>query len=219
MLQNKEKTKNYKPIPCKIILVGDSGVGKTCIINAYVNEFKENTIATVSASYYNKLAIIKDYLILFQIWDTVGQEQYRSLNSLYFKDAHICLMVYDITRESSFKSIKEYWYEAVTNNGLENVIFGIAGNKNDLNVNEKVDKNEAKEFSEDINAVFKFTSARQNNSINELFRELGERFVNSNFMLEIGNEYFRSRNSSYNSFQISKDENNNKTNNKDKGCC
>ena len=219
MSQKKEKTKNFKPIPCKIILVGDSGVGKTCIINAYTNEFKENTIATVSASYYNKLAIINDYLLLFQIWDTVGQEQYRSLNSLYFKDAHICLMVYDITRESSFKSIKEYWYEAVTNNGLENVIFGIAGNKNDLNVNEKVDKNEAKEFSEDINAVFKFTSARQNNSINELFRELGERFVNSNFMLEIGNEYFRSRNSSYNSFQISKDENNNKTNNKDKGCC
>ena len=218
-MQKKEKTKNCKPIPCKIILVGDSGVGKTCIINAYLKELKENNIATVSAYYYKKLAIIKDYLILFQIWDTVGQEQYRSLNSLYFKDAHICLMVYDITRESSFKSIKEYWYEAVANNGLENVIFGIAGNKNDLYMDEKVDKKEVKEFSEDINAVFQFTSARQNNSIDELFRGLGERFINSNFMLEVGNEYFLSRNESYNSFQISKEGNNDKTNKKSKGCC
>ena len=219
MSQKKVKTKNFKPIPCKIILVGDSGVGKTCIINTYLNEYKDNTLATISASYYNKIAIIKDYLILFQIWDIVGQELFRSLNSLYFKDAHVCLMVYDITRESSFKSIKEYWYEAVANNGLENDIFGIAGNKNELYMSEKVDKNEVKEFSEDINAVFKFTSAKQNSSIDELFRELGERFINSNFMLEIGNEYFLSRNASYNSFQISKEGTFKKTDKKDKGCC
>ena len=216
MSENKQKTKNYKPIPCKVILVGDSGVGKTCIINSYIDENKENTLATLSTSYYNKIEIIKDYKILFQIWDTVGQEQFRSINSLFFKDAQICLMVYDITREASFKSIKEYWYESVVNNGLDNVIFGIAGNKSDIYMNEKVDRDEVKEFCTDINAAFHFTSAKENNCINDLFRQLGEKFVNSNFMLEIGNEYFiNNRNNSYNSFKITQ---NDKTK-KHKGCC
>ena len=192
-----KKTKNIRPIPCKIILVGDSGVGKTSMINRYLNLYKDIVVATVSTSYYNKLEIINDYKINFQIWDTVGQEQYRSLNSLFFKDAHICLMVYDITRESSFKSIKDYWYKAIINDGLDGVIFGIAGNKNDLYMEEKVDKNEVKEFCQEINAIFQFTSAKDNVCVEELFRELGEKFVKSNFFLEVGSEYFQSRATSF----------------------
>ena len=207
------KTKNKKPIPCKIILVGDSGVGKTSMIKRYLNEFSKNISPTISTSYFNKLVIINDYKINFQIWDTVGQEQYRSLNSLFFKDAHICLMVYDITKESSFKSIKEYWHQAAVNNGLEGVIFGIAGNKNDLYMNEKVDKNEVKEFTNQISAIFQYTSAIENVCIDELFKELGDKFVNSSFMLELGSEYFQSRNDS---FKIDNDEDDNK---KKKGCC
>ena len=212
---SEENIKNIKPIPCKIILVGDSGVGKTSIINRYLNKFNEKITATVSTSYYNKIEIINNYKLNFQIWDTVGQEQYRSLNSLFFKDAYICLMVYDITKESTFKSIKDYWYESVINNGLEGVIFGLAGNKNDLYNEEKVDKNEARELSKEINAIFKFTSAKQNVCIIELFRELGERFLNSNFMLDIGKEYFGDDN-----FKIDNNKNQgNKNKNKKKGCC
>ena len=212
---SEENIKNIKPIPCKIILVGDSGVGKTSITNRYLNKFNEKITATVSTSYYNKIEIINNYKLNFQIWDTVGQEQYRSLNSLFFKDAYICLMVYDITKESTFKSIKDYWYESVINNGLEGVIFGLAGNKNDLYNEEKVDKNEARELSKEINAIFKFTSAKQNVCIIELFRELGERFLNSNFMLDIGKEYFGDDN-----FKIDNNENQgNKNKNKKKGCC
>ena len=207
------KTKNKKPIPCKMILVGDSGVGKTSMIKRYLNQFSKNIAPTISTSYSNKLEIINDYQINFQIWDTVGQEQYRSLNSLFFKDAHICLLVYDITKESSFKSIKEYWYQAVVNNGLEGVIFGIAGNKNDLYMNEKVDKNEVKEFCNQISAIFQYTSAIENVCIDELFKELGGKFVNSSFMLELGSEYFQSRNDS---FKIDNDEDDNK---QKKGCC
>ena len=210
---SEENIKNIKPIPCKIILVGDSGVGKTSIINRYLNKFNEKITATVSTSYYNKIEIINNYKLNFQIWDTVGQEQYRSLNSLFFKDAYICLMVYDITKESTFKSIKDYWYESVINNGLEGVIFGLAGNKNDLYNEEKVDKNEARELSKEINAIFKFTSAKQNVCIIELFRELGERFLNSNFMLDIGKEYFGDDN-----FKIDNNENQGNKNKK-KECC
>ena len=106
----KEKCKNIKPIPCKVILVGDSGVGKTTIIDRYLNKYKENESSTLSTSYYTKTETINNYKINFQIWDTVGQEQYRSLNSLFFKDAQICLMVFDITRDETFDSIKNYWY-------------------------------------------------------------------------------------------------------------
>ena len=212
MLEKDKETKNKKPIDCKMILIGDSGVGKTSIINRYLNEFQKNISPTICTSFFNKIEIINDYKIKFQIWDTVGQEKYRSLNSLFFKDAHICLMVYDITNESSFKSIKDYWYQSVINNGLEGVIFGIAGNKNDLYMNEKVDKNEVKEFCKQINSIFQYTSAKENECIDELFKELGDKFVNSNFMLEYGPEYFQSRNDS---FKIDNDDDTKKK----KGCC
>ena len=212
MLEKGKETKNKEPIYCKMILIGDSGVGKTSIINRYLNEFQKNISPTICISFFNKIEIINDYKIKFQIWDTVGQEKYRSLNSLFFKDAHICLMVYDITNESSFKSIKDYWYQSVINNGLEGVIFGIAGNKNDLYMNEKVDKNEVKEFCKQINSIFQYTSAKENECIDELFKELGDKFVNSNFMLEYGPEYFQSRNDS---FKIENDDDNKKK----KGCC
>ena len=213
-MSDEQKIKNIKPIPCKVILVGDSGVGKTSMINRYLNQFSDKIAATISTSYYNKTEIIDNYKLNFQIWDTVGQEQYRSLNSLFFKDAHICLMVYDITRESTFKSIKDYWYESVINNGLEGVIFGLAGNKNDLYMDEKVDKNEARELSKEINATFKFTSAMQNVCVDELFKELGQRFIKSNFMLEFGSEYFEDKDN----FKINDLEDKIKKKKK-KGCC
>ena len=177
--------KNSRPINCKVILVGDSGVGKTCIINRYLNQYNLDVKTTINTSFYTKIEIIDNYKIIFQIWDTVGQEKYRSLNSLFFKDAHICILVYDITKEESYNNIKDYWYESVITNGSEGIILGIAGNKSDLYEYEKVDKNEVKEFSKEINSVLRFTSAKNNCLIDELFDELGKKFVNSNFMKDI----------------------------------
>ena len=218
MSKNEEvETKNSKPFPCKIILVGDSGVGKTCIISRYMNEYKPNIGSTLSTTYFTKLAVLDGYKINFQIWDTVGQEQYRSLNSLFFKDAHICLMVFDITRKISFESIKDYWYNAVISNGLEGIIFGLAGNKNDLYENETVDRNEVKEFSDEINAVFKYTSAKQNVSIDELFEELGKNFLKSSFVKDIiQKEQINIENQN---FKLEKKRKSIKNEGNKKGCC
>ena len=183
------KPKNNKPINCKIILVGDSGVGKTCIINSYLDKYNPNVGPTINTSFFSKIDIIDNYKINFQIWDTVGQEKYRSLNSLFFKDAHICILVYDITREETFKNIKNYWYEAAITNGAEGIICGIAGNKNDLYEYEKVERNEVKEFCKEINAILKYTSAKDNYRIDELFKELGKKYVNSDFLKEIRESY------------------------------
>ena len=177
--------KSKKKIQCKVILVGDSGVGKTCIINRYLKRSTSEVTATLSTSWYTKYEKIKNYELAFQIWDTVGQEQYRSLNTLFFKDAHICLLVFDITRKESFNNIKNYWYESIITNGPEGIVFGIAGNKNDLSEYEKVDRNEVKEFCEEINAVFKYTSAKNNICIDELFKELGYKFLHSEFMKDM----------------------------------
>lgn len=208
------KEKNTKTIPIKVILVGDSGVGKTSMISRYIDQYKDNIDSTITTAYYTKIENIKDYNINFQIWDTVGQEQYRSLNSLFFKDAQICLMVYDITKEESFSSIKDYWYGAILENGTEGVIFGVAGNKNDLYINEKVDRQEVRDFCSEINAILKFTSAVQNACIAELFRELGEKFLDSDFMKNLDPEYL-GQNERRNSFQL----NNNIKNKNKKKCC
>ena len=200
------KVENIKPIPIKVILVGDSGVGKTSMISRYIDQYKDHIDSTITTSYYTKIENIKDYKINFQIWDTVGQEQYRSLNNLFFKDAQICLMVYDITKEDSFSSIKDYWYGAIVENGEEGVIFGVAGNKNDLYINEKVDRQEVRDFCSEINAIFELTSAVQNVCIAELFRKLGEKFIDSDFMKNVGPEYI-GRNERRNSFQLGKDSN------------
>ena len=174
--------KSKKKFQCKLILVGDSGVGKTCIINRYLKRSTLDVAATLSTSWYTKYEKINNYEIAFQIWDTVGQEQYRSLNTLFFKDAHICLIVFDITRKESFNNIQNYWYESIITNGPEGIVCGLAGNKNDLSEYEKVDRNEVKEFCEDIDAVFKYTSAKNNICIDELFKELGYKFLHSEFM-------------------------------------
>ena len=182
-----------------------------------MNEYKPNIGSTLSTTYFTKLAIIDGYKINFQIWDTVGQEQYRSLNSLFFKDAHICLMVFDITRKVSFESIKDYWYNAVISNGLEGIIFGLAGNKNDLYENETVDKNEVKEFSNEVNAVFKYTSAKQNVSIDELFEELGKNFLKSSFVKDIIQK--EQVNNENQNFKLDKKKKSTKNEGNKKGCC
>ena len=212
----KSRTKNF--IYCKLILVGDSGVGKTCMINRYLKKYNPDVPATLSTSYYTKLETINNCEIHFQIWDTVGQEQYRSLNTLFFKDANICIIVYDITREESFNNIKDYWYESVMTNGAEGIICGIAGNKNDLIEYEKVNRDEVKDFCEEIDAVHKFTSAKNNFCIDELFKELGKKFICSEYMKQTLENYFN-WDKEEKSFSIGKKKEN-KNNSKDKmRCC
>ena len=109
---------------CKVILVGESGVGKTCIIVRFVSEeYKEETISTTGASYASKIIEFADYKksIQFQIWDTAGQEKYRGLTKLFYKDAKIVILVYDMTRRKSFDEIKNYWYNQIKENSSEEI--------------------------------------------------------------------------------------------------
>jgi len=182
-------TKNEKAIPIKVILVGESGVGKTSIILSLLNRYQGKTEVTLGAYFSNKTIIIDGYKLDFEIWDTAGQEQYRAINSLFYKDTSICLLVYDITKKGTFESIKNYWYYSVVENGREGIIFGIAGNKMDLFEDEEVSEKELEEFSNSINACYNLTSAKVFNSVNDIFVKLGKKFIESNFMKELIPQY------------------------------
>ena len=110
---------------CKVVLLGESGVGKTSIISRFINDtFDEGLVTTTGASYVGKDMVFKDYnnqVIKFEIWDTAGQEKYRSLTKIFYKDAAIAILVYDITNEDSFEEIQNYWYEQIKESAPKNI--------------------------------------------------------------------------------------------------
>ena len=109
---------------CKVILIGESGVGKTCIIIRFINkQFKDDTFSTSSSSYASKVLELEGYdkPLHFQIWDTAGQEQYRGLTKMFYKEAKIVILVYDITNRKSFDEIKNYWYEQIKENSSKSI--------------------------------------------------------------------------------------------------
>ena len=113
-----------KAIPCKVVLIGESGVGKTSIINRYISDtFSPVLTATPGASFTNKKIFMKDYnqSIKFEIWDTAGQEKYRALAKVFYKNAAVCILVYDITRKNSFEELKNYWVNEIKANALPNI--------------------------------------------------------------------------------------------------
>lgn len=96
---------------CKVVLVGESGVGKTSIITRYIsNSFKSQQLPTTGANFVSKTVILEDenQSIKFELWDTAGQERYRSLARVFYKNAAVCVLVYDITRKSSFEELKNF---------------------------------------------------------------------------------------------------------------
>jgi small GTP-binding protein len=109
----------------KVILVGESGVGKTCIIYRYIEDkFNEDTLSSISMSCAEKKIKLNDENkteMLFEIWDTCGQEKYRHLSNLYFKEAKAAILVYDTTSKSSFNDIKNYWYNNVKEHSSKDI--------------------------------------------------------------------------------------------------
>ena len=202
---------DYKDTTCKVVLVGDSGVGKTCIIKRFVNdEFSEIMEATISSTYICKTIDIKKYkkLITYNIWDTAGQEMYRALAQNFYLNASIGILVYDIRARESFNSIKDYWYPQLIETGEENMIIGIAANKCDLFQEEEVSKEEGEQYAKSIGAVFQLTSCSENIGIDDLFQECGEKYFEANKLFH-----------KTESIKIKKDIHNNKKKNKKKKCC
>ena len=113
-----------KAIPCKVVLIGESGVGKTSIISRYMTDkFSASLGSTPGANFTTKTVFLKDenQSIKFEIWDTAGQEKFRSLAKVFYKSAAICILVYEITRRESFEELKNYWISEIKNNSPKDI--------------------------------------------------------------------------------------------------
>jgi small GTP-binding protein len=111
-------------ITCKVILIGESGVGKTCIIKRFVsNEFNSSQHSTLGVSHSSKTIKFPKYhkSIDFQLWDTAGQEQYRGIQRLFYKESKIVIFVYDITNHRTFTEIRDFWYNQAKQYSSENI--------------------------------------------------------------------------------------------------
>ena len=208
-------------ITCKVVLVGDTGVGKTCIIQRYVNNnYSEVNESTVASTYTYKVVDYPEYKksISFDIWDTAGQELYRALAKNFYLNASIGILVYDIRRKASFESIKNYWYDQLKESGEENMILGIAGNKCDLFQEEEVSEEDGKNFAKSIGAVFKLTSCKENIGVDELFQECGKKYLENNNLVKKENKAKDDKVKLQNDTNDNKDNNNNGTKTKKK-CC
>jgi len=162
----------------KVVLVGESGVGKTSIITQFIDQtFQEDIQSTTGGTFSTKSVVCDGGKILkFEIWDTAGQEKYRSLTTMFYKDANAAVMVYDVTRKDSFEEMKNYWANQIKDNSPENIILAIAANKSDLIEQETVDEEEARNFAKELNAIFVTTSAKSSEGINSLFEEIAKKY-------------------------------------------
>ena len=165
----------------KVTLIGNSGVGKTCIIARYADDtFNENSASTIGVNFIEKAIQIDNKEYTLNIWDTAGQEKYQSLGKHFYKDSYIVCLVYDITNQESLDAIKSIWYPNLQKFGEQYSVLAVVGNKSDLyESGELADEEQAKNFAKEINATFMLTSAKNGDGINKLFKILTEKLLSN----------------------------------------
>ena len=167
-------TENIKEdLKLKLVLLGDSGVGKTNLISRYIsNSFDENTRATIGVEFFCKnFRINKKRTIKVEIWDTAGQERYKAITSVYYKGAKGAFIVYDITSRKTFENIDK-WIGEIKERTTDDVKLIIIGNKTDLNNEREVKSEEALIKYQDMDIPLIETSALEDSNVNEAFINL-----------------------------------------------
>ena len=167
----------------KVVLIGDMAVGKTCIIAQFTTgEFDPDSVTSSTVNFRSKtIEFLDGKSIKFNIWDTMGQEKYRAMAQIFYKDARIVILVYDISNQKSFEALKDYWYPQVKEKGPKEIILAVAANKSDLYELRQVDDEEGEKFAKSIGAIFASTSARNDTGITSLFENIGRMVLDPNF--------------------------------------
>lgn len=166
---NSGEKEDYK---LKVVVVGDSGVGKTNLIKRFVtNSFSANSKATVGVEFISKSYRINEQVFKIEIWDTAGQERYKSITAAYYKGAKGALIVYDTTSKVSFENIDK-WMSEIKEKSSKDMKLMIIGNKIDLKDERQVQSNEASEKAELLEAPIMETSALDATNVKEAFYDL-----------------------------------------------
>ena len=165
----------------KVILVGETATGKTSLINTSIGlEFKQRLESTQSSSIIQKKMTIGDKTYIINLWDTIGQEEFRSLTSIFMKDSKIVIFVYDITRLDTFNQIVDFWYKNTKDVLGNEPIMGIVGNKEDLYLDSKVSDNIVEEFIKNKDMPFQLTSAKVPKNFNNFLELLVKKCIEKN---------------------------------------
>ena len=173
---SRNKPTNYQYI-FKLILIGNSGVGKSCILQRYMKHtFEEQYKCTIGVDFLMKTVTINNKTVKLQLWDTAGQEKYKSMVSSYYRGANVALIVFDLTSHESFDSLP-LWIENYYKNGPDQKNIILIGNKKDLVEERKVTEEEAKIFSETNNMIYFETSAKDGDNIDYLFNYAAEKLL------------------------------------------
>ena len=167
---------NYQYI-FKLILIGNSGVGKSSILQRYMKHtFEENYKCTIGVDFLMKSLIMNGITVKLQIWDTAGQEKYKSMVSSYYRGANVALIVFDITSHKTFEALP-LWIENFYKNGPEQKNIILIGNKKDLEEKRQVTQEEAQMFSETNNMIYFETSAKDGDNIDYVFNYAAEKLL------------------------------------------
>ena len=165
----------------KVILVGEMGTGKTSLINTAVGlQFQDKVATTTTNTIMNKILNIDNKVYSISLWDTIGQERYRSLTKIFMKGAKIIIFVYDITDIHSFTELN-FWFEFTKEIINDDTIVAIVGNKSDLFLNEKVKEEDAKKIAEDNGYEFSLTSAKAPDVFCEFLQNLVEKYIRNKY--------------------------------------
>jgi small GTP-binding protein len=162
----------------KFILIGDSTVGKTCILTRFVDGwFKAESDPTIGVEFGSKIIKCKSGVtVRLQVWDTAGQESFRSITRSYYRGAIGALLVYDVTNPQSFESLPN-WLKDSLEATNQNIGLVLVGNKCDLENQRKVDSNMARQFAKENNLLFLETSAKNGANIEKIFQILSEQIL------------------------------------------
>ncbi|KYQ94235.1 Rab GTPase [Tieghemostelium lacteum] len=156
----------------KIVLIGDSGVGKSNLLSRFTrNEFSLETKSTIGVEFATRTIQTEGKTIKAQVWDTAGQERYRAITSAYYRGAVGALLVYDIAKQATYKSV-ERWLTELRENADRNIEIMLVGNKSDLRHLREVSTDEAKEFSEKHKLTFIETSALDSTNVELVFQNI-----------------------------------------------
>ena len=199
----------YSDYIFKIVLIGDTSVGKSCLLTRFADDqFTDNYVTTIGVDFRFKTMIVMDKIIKVQVWDTAGEERYRSITNAYYRGAEGILIVFDLTNEESFKSI-ENWIKEVTVFTGKDVIIICLGNKSDLK--KEISKNTIDEFKKRTNLEIFNVSAKTGEGVEEAFKHIIELLIKKNTDSKEEN----------NAINLTPNTNNNNspTNKKKESCC
>lgn len=162
----------------KLLLIGDSGVGKSCILLRFADDtYTDSYISTIGVDFKIRTIELDGKTVKLQIWDTAGQERFRTITSSYYRGAHGIIVVYDVTDQTSFNNVKN-WLNEIERYANENVNKLLVGNKSDMVSKKVVDSGTAKEFADSLNIPFLETSARDSTNVEKTFITMAQEIKN-----------------------------------------